>query len=114
MVKIGGSGSYSTTTFVRRRATNLLRFADDERDDLPVVKHFLVREQNLIMAHRADIVETRHILGETDTAADACGRRAPRCIARKIFACACGEQTGQTSSIPSRAAPRHRRKSPLR
>ncbi len=77
----------------------LLRFADDERDDLAVIKHFLVREQNFVMTNGADIVQTGNIFREQNCRDSAASARAADASRRKIFACACGEQTGQTSSI---------------
>ena len=104
MVKIGGSGSYSTITLLGRGATNLLRFANNQRNDLSVIKHFLVREQNFIMANGADIVQAGNIFGQQNSRDAAACARAVDASRRKIFACACGEQTGQTSSIPAGCA----------
>ena len=84
MVKIGGSGSYSTITLLRRRATNLLRFANNEGNDLSVIKHFLVREQNFIMTNGADIVQTGNIFGEKNCRDAGHGARG-RCVAPQNF-----------------------------
>ena len=45
-------------------ATSLLRLSHHQRNDLAVIKRFLVREQNLIVPHRADIVQTGNIFGQ--------------------------------------------------
>ena len=42
-------------------AAGFLRFADYQRDDLAVIKNLLVREQNFVVPHRADIIQPRHI-----------------------------------------------------
>ena len=57
-------------------ATRFLRIPHHQSDDLSVIKCLLVGEQNLIMPHRADIVQAGHILGQQD-------RRDPRHIARR-------------------------------
>ena len=41
---------------LRSRATRFLRFAHDQRDDLAVIRNLVVREQDLVVADRADIV----------------------------------------------------------
>ena len=65
-MRIGGSGSYSTTTFAAAARHTSCGFADDQRDDLAVIKHLLVREQNFVVPDRADIVQTGHIFGQQD------------------------------------------------
>ena len=79
----------------RRRAARLLRFADDERDQMAVKQNLLVRQEDFV-AFGADVVKAGDVLGE-QYGFDAGRRRAAEASRRRIFARACGEQTGQTS-----------------
>ncbi len=89
--------------------TGFLRFTDNQRDDLAVIKRLLVRQQNFVVPHRADVVQTGHIFGEQNGGMPGIARAAET-SRDKIFACACGEQTGQSpASVP--IARGHRRKS---
>src|SRR3954454_20612002 len=45
-------------------ATELLGFTNDERYDLPVVKDFLVGEQNFVVTDGSDVVKSGDVFGE--------------------------------------------------
>jgi len=83
-------------------AARLGRMADDNRDDLPMVPHLLVREERLILA-RPDIVVPGDVLGHQhrdDSRHGAGGRRVPA-----LHACVrMGEHTGHRSSMGRRWA----------
>jgi len=52
--------------FLLGGAAGFLGFADDEGDDLAVIKHLFVSEQNFVVTNRADVVGAGHIFGEQD------------------------------------------------
>jgi len=54
--------------FLRGGAAGFLGFADDEGDDLAVIKHLFVSEQNFVVTDGADVVDAGHIFGEQTAA----------------------------------------------